>query len=38
MSRSDQVIVVVATADQIVPELRKLPDVQRIDVVRFDDI
>jgi zinc protease len=38
MSRTDQVITVVATADQLVPELRKLPDVQRIDVVRFDDI
>jgi zinc protease len=38
MSRTDQVITVVATAAQLVPELEKLPDVKRIDVVRFDDI
>jgi zinc protease len=38
MSRRDQVMTVVATADQLVPELEKLPDVKRIDVVRFDDI
>jgi zinc protease len=38
MSQSDQVITVVATAAQLVPELEKLPDVKRIDVVPFDDI
>ena len=38
MSRTDQVLVVVATADQIVPELQKLPDVKCIDVVAFDDV
>jgi zinc protease len=38
MSRRDQVLTVVATADQLVPELEKLPDVARIDVVPFDDV
>ncbi|MGD8863627.1 MAG: pitrilysin family protein [Myxococcales bacterium] len=38
MSRRDQVITVVATADQLVPELEKLPDVASIDVVPFDRI
>jgi zinc protease len=38
MSRRDQVMTVVATAEQLVPELEKLPDVKRIDVVPFDDI
>lgn len=38
LSPSDQVLTLVATADQLRPELEKLPDVKRIDVVRFDDI
>ncbi|MFI5306699.1 MAG: M16 family metallopeptidase [Polyangiales bacterium] len=38
LSREDQVIVVVATADQIRPELEKLDRVERIEVVRFDEI
>jgi zinc protease len=38
LSRRDQVIVLVATADQLLPELEKLPNVSRIDVVPFDRI
>jgi zinc protease len=38
MSRTDQELTVVATADQLVPALEKLPDVARIDVVPFDDV
>jgi len=38
LSRRDQVITMVATADELVPELEKLPDVARIDVVPFDRI
>jgi zinc protease len=38
LSRSDQVLTLVATADQLVPELEKLPGVQQIDVVPFDEI
>jgi zinc protease len=38
LSRTDQVLTLVATADEIVPELKQLPDVERIDVVPFDEI
>ena len=38
MSRRDQVITLVATADQVLPELRKLPGVDHVEVVPFDDI
>lgn len=36
LSRTDQIIVLVATADQLVPELEKLPGVVEVDVVPFD--
>lgn len=38
LSRTDQIIVLVATADQLVPELEKLPGVASVDVVPFDRI
>jgi len=38
LSRVDQVIVMVATAAQLVPELQSLPNVEHIDVVPFDEI
>ncbi len=38
LSRRDQVIVMVATAEQLLPELRQLPDVASIDVKPFDEI
>jgi zinc protease len=38
LSRRDQVIVLVATAEQLLAELQELPDVTRVDVVPFDEI
>jgi zinc protease len=38
LSRRDQVITLVATADELLPELEKLADVQHIEVVPFDRI
>jgi zinc protease len=38
LSREDQVIVVVATAAQILPELRKLPKIAQLEIVPFDEI
>jgi zinc protease len=38
LSLRDQVITMVATADELVPELEKLPDVEKIEVVPFDRI
>jgi zinc protease len=38
LSREDQLIALVATASQIVPELQKLPNVAKIDVIPFDRV
>ena len=38
LSRTDQLITLVATASQIVPELERLPDVHNIDVIPFDRV
>jgi zinc protease len=38
LSRKDQLIALVATASQIVPELQKLPNVAKIDVIPFDRV
>jgi zinc protease len=38
LSLEDQAIVLVATADELVPQLEKLPNVTTVDVVAFDDI
>lgn len=38
MSRSDQLITVVATASQLVPELERLPGVRKIEVIPFDRV
>jgi zinc protease len=38
LSLRDRVMTIVATADEVVPELRKLDDVQRLDIVPFDSI
>jgi len=38
LSRQDQMLVLVATAAQIVPELEKLPGVSKVEVVPFDRI
>jgi zinc protease len=38
LSREDQLITLVATAAQIVPELEKLPSVAKIDVIPFDRV
>ena len=38
LSRSDQLITLVATAAQIVPELEKLPNVSKVEVIPFDRV
>jgi len=38
LSRKDQLITLVATASQIMPELQRLPNVAKIDVIPFDRV